>query len=89
MHSVTVRFEPSDSSQTELQQELVGILHPLETEGIITDVNVEAVFPGDETGKYKGTFVVSFEGTLVRAVGALNRTPGIRSAHTAPARAAV
>jgi hypothetical protein len=89
MNTVTVRFEPTASSQTELQEELGRALHVLETEGLVKDVQVEPVFPGDETAKYKGAFVVSFRGMPGRVVGALNRVPGVRSAHVAPERAAV
>jgi hypothetical protein len=89
MNTVTVRFEPTASSQTELQEELGRVLHVLETEGLVKDIQVEPVFPGDETTKYKGAFVVSFRGMPGRVVGALNRVPGVRSAHVAPERAAV
>jgi hypothetical protein len=89
MNTVTVRFERTACSQTELQEELGRALHALETEGLVKDVQVEAVFPGDETTKYKGAFVVSFRGIPGRVVGALNRVPGVRSAYVAPQRAAV
>jgi hypothetical protein len=89
MNTVTVRFEPTASSQTELQEELGRALHVLESEGLVKDVQVEAVFPGDQTMKYKGAFVVSFRGMPGRVVGALNRMPGVRSAYAAPDRAAV
>ena len=42
--SVTVRFEPSACSQSELREEIEEALRPLEAEGLVKDVQVGAVF---------------------------------------------
>ena len=87
MTSVTVRFGPSSTSQSELLRELVRATRSLEKDGVLENAKVEAVFPGDETEQFKGAFVVSFHSSSPRQVAdRLNELPGVRKAYVAPAR---
>lgn len=88
MSSVTVRFGPSSTSQSELLHELVRAIRTLEEDGILTDAKVEAVFSGDETAQFKGAFVVKFySSTPGKVADRLNELLGVRQAYVAPARA--
>jgi allophanate hydrolase subunit 1 len=89
MTTVTVRFEPSKLSQTELLNRLGQVVDTLKAQGVVSKAEVEAVFPGEENEKYKGTFTVSFVGTVGRVAAALNKLSGVRDAYVAPQRAAV
>jgi hypothetical protein len=87
MTSVTVRFSPSSTSQSELLRELVRWTRSLEKDGVLENAKVEAVFPGDETEHFKGAFVVSFHSSTPRQVAdRLNELPGVRKAYVAPGR---
>jgi len=86
MSSVTVKFHPSNTSQSELLLALRQAMRMLENDGVLQNVKVEAVFPGDETD-LKGAFVVSFNSTAPAKVAArLNALPGVGKAYVAPAR---
>jgi len=89
MTTVTVRFEPSESSQIELLKQLDRVVSALKAQGLVSKAEIEPVFPGDESEKYKGTFTVSFIGTVGRVQSALNNVSGVRDAYVAPQRAAV
>ena len=87
MSSVTVRFDPSNTSQHDLLRQLQRVAHSLEADGVLRNVKVEAVFPGDETEQFKGAFVVSFHGSPSgQVITRLNEVPGVRKAYVAPAR---
>jgi hypothetical protein len=60
MSSVTVRFGPSTTPQSDLLRALERAARSLEQDGMLKNANVEAVFPGDETAQFKGAFVVKF-----------------------------
>lgn len=77
MISVTVLFKPSDKSQQDLFYQLVNATNLLEQEGIVKDVKVETIFPGDET-PFKGNFVVKFyDGVLADVIDQLETLPGV------------
>jgi hypothetical protein len=89
MKTLTVRFEPNESSQTELLKELGRAVDALKKRGIVSVAEVGPAFPGNESGKYKDTFTVSFIGTADRVQEALNKLSGVRDAYVTPQRAAV
>lgn len=87
MTSITVRFGPSSTSQSELLRELVRATRSLEKDGVLENAKVEPVFPGDETEQFKGDFLVSFHSNRPSHVAdRLNKLPGVRKAYVAPAR---
>lgn len=88
METLTVRFEPSASPQSELLRVLGRVVDALSTQGIISKAEVEAVFPGDEDSKYKGTFTVSFVGKAAPVKAAVSQLSGVSDAYIAPRRAA-
>ena len=88
MSSVTVRFGPSTTSQSDLMLALVRAMRSLEKDGVLRDAKVEAVFPGDETAQFKGAFVVKFySSTPSEVADRLNALPGVHKAYVAPTRA--
>jgi len=89
MTQVTVRFAPSPAAQTELQRELARVMQRLKSAGVLQNGHVEAVFPGDETDRYKGTFVVTFNGAAEPVTAAFSKLPGVRTAYAAPDRSSL
>jgi len=88
MSSVTVRFGPSTTPQSDLLRALERAARSLEQDGVLKNAKVEAVFPGDETAQFKGAFVVKFySSTPGKVADRLNALPGVRNAYVAPARA--
>lgn len=86
MNKVTVRFAPTAISQGELMDELAHAMRRLEREGVLEDGHVEPVFPGDQTPRFKGDFVVTFCGAVERVTRALKAMPGVRMAYVPPSR---
>lgn len=86
MNRVTVRFAPTSVSQGDLMTQLAHAMRRLEREGVLEEGHIEAVFPGDQTPRFKGDFVVTFYGAAERVTQALNEVPGVRLAYVAPSR---
>lgn len=86
MNRVTVRFAPTAFSQGDLMNQLAHAMRRLEREGVLEESHIEAVFPGDQTPRFKGDFVVTFYGAAEPVTRALNAVPGVRTAYVAPSR---
>ena len=82
MTTITVRFVPSERSQSELQAWLEARLSVLRSK----DWSVEPVFPGEAESKYRGDFVVRLPGNEDTVIESLQSAPEIQSAYSAPKR---
>ena len=87
MRHVTVQFGPTSAAQFELERVLARTMDRLSCAGILRGGRVEPVFPGDESDEYKGTFVVTFEGSPGPVAAAFGELPGVQEAYVAPVRA--
>lgn len=87
MTTITVRLEDAGQSQSELQAQLGRLVGCLESKGMASGASIEPVFPGDEKGRWKTTFVVRFSGKAGSAVAEnLKKMPGVELAYVAPSR---
>lgn len=76
METLTVHFEPSMSSQSELLQALSRVIDALKKQGVVSRAEVKTVFPDDDI-KYRGTFTVSFVGQAGPVQAAVNQLSGV------------
>jgi hypothetical protein len=82
MTTITVKFVPSERSQSELQTWLETRLRVLR----FKDWSVEPVFPGEVESKHRGDFVVRLPGNEESVIESLRAAPEIQSAYSAPQR---
>lgn len=87
MTTVTVRLQDAGLTQSELQEQLDRLVGTVAEKCDVKAPIVEAVYPGDENGRWKRTFVVKFDdhGGKVFADN-LNKMPGVELAYVAPSR---
>jgi hypothetical protein len=80
--SLAVRFHAvDDRPQTELKEVLERELNHLFEIGIIRNIRLEPVFPGDETVQWRGAFIIDFVGDSDLAVRTLRMIVGVRMVH--------
>jgi len=87
MTTVTVRLADAGLSQSELQEQLGKLVGTVAKTCHVSAPTVEAVYPGDEHGRGKRTFVVKFANHGGKAFAEnLNQMPGVELAYVAPSR---
>jgi hypothetical protein len=87
MTTVTVRLKDDGGTQSELRDRLGRLVCNLVQQGYAESPSIEPVYPGDEQGRWKRTFVVTFPDRGGKAFAEnLNKQPDVELAYVAPAR---
>lgn len=83
---VTVKFLNDSIPQQELLFTLNEVLNQMVKEGIISNLNIEAVFPECVDSKHKSVFVIYFNGLPTSVVEKLSNLPGVLRAYISSTR---
>jgi len=86
MSTLTVQFADTTLSQSELQAKLAGLVSRLKQSSILGEPKVEPVFPGDESVRRKGVFVVKVDSQGEQIAYLLKQSPEVLQAFVAPGR---
>jgi len=88
--TLTIRFIASDNRpQSELKDEIDKEVDQLFRTGVLRNIRLEPVFPGDETLQWRGVFVMSFVGDHELVIKYLKMVVGVRSVYLIPERRAL
>lgn len=86
MSTLTVRFADTALSQSELQAKLSGLVRRIKLASAPCAAEVEPVFPGDESVRRKGVFVIQVDGQVEKIADLLKESPDVLQAYVAPGR---